>query len=164
MRQSAQERQAGSALALCLSMAALSFGCSSSGPPAPGSFTEVYATVLGTPTCTNDYCHYEYSSISFGALDLSSQTNAYWNLVDQYCAGDACGGMGRKRVIPGDPNGSILYLKISETNPACGIQMPANTALFMETAGGTTKFTGPALTTAQQQLIYNWILNGAQNN
>jgi hypothetical protein len=149
----------GASFALSISMAALGFGCSSE-PPAPNSFTEVYAKVI-RPSCTNDFCHYNGVGIRYSALDLSSQVIAYWSLVDQPCAGPSCSEMGT-RVLPGQPNDSILYLKVSQTMPPCGIQMPADTATLENT--GATVFSGTPLTQDQQTLIYDWIAEGAPNN
>jgi hypothetical protein len=160
MRLAATARQAGGALALSVSMVVLGFGCSSTPPAGPNSFTEVYTQII-QPTCSNDYCHYQDVSIRYGALDMSSQVDAYWSLVDQLCAGGACSGMGFRRVIPGDPEDSMLYEKVSQPNPSCGVQMPANVAALQ---AGIPEFSGNALTEAQQSLIYNWILDGAQNN
>jgi len=141
-------------------MAVLGFGCSST-PPAANSFTEVYSQII-QPTCSSDFCHYEGVGIRYGALDMSAQVSAYWSLVDQLCAGAACSGNGNRRVVPGDPADSIMYLKVSESAPPCGAQMPADTATLRQS--GSTVFSGTALTTAQQTLIYNWIYEGAQDN
>jgi hypothetical protein len=160
MRLAVPERKAGATIAVSMAIGALAFGCSSS-PPAANSFTEVYTQVL-QPTCASDFCHYPNVGIRYGALDLSTQVAAYWSLVDQLCAGAACSGMGNRRVIPGDPASSILYEKVSEAQPPCGAQMPADTTVLMQT--GSIVFSGTSLSAAQQQLIYNWILEGAPNN
>jgi hypothetical protein len=66
------------------------------------------------------------------------------------------------RVVPFQPEASIMYLKVSETMPPCGSQMPADpTALLTK---GSAVFSGTPLTSAQQQLIYDWIADGAQDN
>ncbi|HVZ86112.1 MAG TPA: hypothetical protein VHG72_04040 [Polyangia bacterium] len=132
----------------------------STAPPAAHSFTEVYRTVLAQ-TCSNDYCHYNGIGIRYGALDMSSQVYAYWSLVGQPCMGPSCSEMGT-RVIPGQPDQSILYLKVTQTMPPCGSQMPADPAVL--TATGNSVFSGTALPDDQQQLIHDWILDGAQNN
>ena len=145
----------------------LGSGCSALDPspastshPAPNSFTDVYRTIIA-PTCSNDYCHYNGVGIRYSALDMSSQVYAYWSLVGQPCMGPSCSEMGT-RVIPGDPNDSILYLKVSETMPPCGSQMPADPGVL--TSQGTSVFSGTALPDDQQQLIHDWIQAGAQNN
>jgi hypothetical protein len=161
MRLSLLERHTGAAFALSISMVLFGSGCSSSTAPSANSFTEVYAQIIG-PSCTNDFCHYQNVGIRYGALDMSTQIAAYWSLADVLCAGASCSGNGNRRVVPGDPSDSILYLKVSESSPPCGAQMPADEAALRES--GTTVFSGTPLTADQQQLIYNWIYEGAQNN
>jgi hypothetical protein len=139
--------------------ALLGLGCSSP-PPSANSFTEVYTTVI-KPSCNSDFCHYNYVGIRYSALDMSSQVIAYWNLVDQPALGPSCSEMGT-RVVPGRPNSSLMYLKVSQTMPPCGSQMPADRDALL--SKGTSVFSGTALSASQQQLIYNWILEGAQNN
>ncbi|MFL5304505.1 MAG: hypothetical protein ACJ8F1_04800 [Polyangia bacterium] len=124
------------------------------------SFTQVYTTVLH-PSCSNDYCHYNGVSVRYSALDMSSQVYAYWSLVDQPCAGPSCSAMGT-RVVPGDPDRSILYLKVADTMAPCGARMPANQTILL--TKGTSEFSGVALPDDQQQLIHDWIAAGAPNN
>jgi hypothetical protein len=138
---------------------ALSFGCSSPAPP-PNSFTEVYTKVIA-PSCTSAYCHFNGVTIKYGALDLSSRVVAYWNLVDQPLAGPSCALMGT-RVVPFQPAASVMYLKVSQTTPPCGNQMPADPTVLLTKQ--TSMFSGTALSMDQQQLIFNWIADGAQNN
>jgi len=160
MRLAVAARQRGGALALSMSMMVLGFGCDSTPPGGPNSFTEVYTQII-QPTCSNDFCHYQNVGIRYSALDMSTQVSAYWSLVDQLCAGAACSGMGYRRVIPGDPADSMLYEKVSQKTPPCGVQMPADIAALQR---GTPQFSGNALTKDQQSLISNWILEGAQDN
>jgi len=151
-------------LALLSSMALMSFGCSSSSAPPAVSFTNVYTEII-QQKCSNDYCHAAGASQKTGgdALDMSSQVVAYWSLVDQFCAGPPCLGSGYRRVAPGDPSSSMLYLKVSESNPGCGNQMPADLSYFLVNPG-ESRFSGTALSDPDQTLIYNWIKEGAQNN
>jgi len=135
--------------------AVLSFGCGSGAPPAADSFTKVYPEVIAK-TCSSDYCH----NISVNTpLDMSSKVRAYWSLVDQPCSGSNCYGQGT-RVIPGQPENSIMYQKLSATTVQCGLQMPLDTDMFLK---GTLQFSA-ALPQPQQDLIRNWIQDGAQNN
>jgi hypothetical protein len=159
MRLAVTARHVAAAFGLSISMVALS--CSSANPAAANSFTEVYTQVI-QPNCTNAFCHYQYVGTRYGALDMSSQVDAYWSLVDQLCVGAACSGNGNRRVIPGDPEDSIMYLKVSQASPPCGVQMPADVGAL--TQMGSAAFSGTALTADQQNLIYNWILEGAPNN
>jgi hypothetical protein len=160
MRLADAARLTGGALALSMSAVVLGPGCDPTPPGGPNSFTEVYTQVI-QPTCNNDFCHYQNIGIRYSALDMSTQVAAYWSLVDQLCAGAACSGMGYRRVIPGDPKDSMLYQKVSQMNPPCGVQMPASIPKLQE---GTPEFSGNALSSAQQSLISNWILEGALNN
>ncbi|HVZ87868.1 MAG TPA: hypothetical protein VHG72_12915 [Polyangia bacterium] len=160
----AVSRRGRSVLPALILVALFGAGCStlersSSSPPAH-SFTNVYAQIIHL-TCSNDFCHYNGVGIRYSALDMSSQVYAYWGLVGQPCSGPSCSEMGT-RVIPGQPENSILYLKVSEAMPPCGSQMPADPAVL--TASGTSVFSGNALSDDQQQLIYDWIEEGAQNN
>jgi len=148
----------------------LGFGCSSpatSPATSPNSFTNVYSTVISR-NCTNVYCHDNGVSVkTSGGLDMSSQTIAYWSLVDHILEGASCGNIVlQKRVVPYQPDNSIMYLKVSQTNPPCGVQMPADPVKLWPTgpAGGVPVFSGTALPADEQQLIYNWIKEGAQNN
>ena len=135
-------------------------GCGSNAAPSPNSFTKVYAEII-QPTCSNDFCHYNGVGIRFSALDMSSQVRAYWSLVGQPCNGASCFQIGT-RVVPGQPDTSIMYLKVSEPTPPCGSQMPADPQTLLTT--GTAVFSGTALTADQLQLLHDWIQEGAQNN
>ena len=125
----------------------------------PKSFTLLYNTVL-RPSCSNAYCHYSGVGIRISDLDMSSRSYAYWSLVDQPGGGPACGKMGT-RVVPGDPDHSLLYLKVLPTAP-CGARMPANVTTMLMT--GTSEFSGTPLPDDQQQLIADWIANGAKDD
>ena len=159
----------GAVFALSVS-AALSLGCGSGAAPAANSFTKVYTEVIQS-TCANDYCHY-YGVAGANALtpgnsglDMSSKVRAYWSLFDRPCIGTSCNQLG-KRVVPGDPDSSMLFLKVQDPAPApvpCGSEMPADINTFLTT--GTVLFiTGTALPQEKQDLIQNWIKDGAQNN
>jgi hypothetical protein len=56
-----------------------------------------------------------------------------------------------------------MYQKLSPS-PPCGIQMPADSAMYSTNGTSDLTFSGPALSSDQQQLIYNWIQEGAQDN
>jgi hypothetical protein len=148
------------ALASSAGLVLLGPGCSSSGPPAPNSFTEVYTKVI-QPSCTSDYCHYNGVGLRYSGLDMSSQVIAYWSLVNQPAMGASCSQMGT-RVIPGYPEDSLLYTKVSQTMPSCGSRMPADVNALVNNGGAI--FSGTALGTDLQNLIYQWISDGAQDN
>jgi hypothetical protein len=145
--------------------AVFGFGCSSPAPT-PNSFTNVYSKVIA-PNCTNVYCHGNGVPVTVGGLDMSNQVIAYWSLVNHVLEGPSCGNtIAQRRVIPSQPENSLLYLKVSMANPPCGVQMPADpVALWPSGAGAPSAvFSGTALSSGDQQLIYNWIKEGAQND
>ena len=105
------------------------------------TFSRVQNLVL-TPSCASVNCH-KGSSSQYG-LDLSSGL-AYSNLVNV-----PSGQMpALNRVTRGNPNQSYLVQKIERNAPDVGQQMPLN---------------GQPLNTDLQQLVRNWIAEGAKNN
>jgi hypothetical protein len=152
----------------------LGFGCGSSGTPAGGgdgsagsggsggsggssaTFTEIYSTILnptGGSGCVNQICHaagFETQPAQ-GGLDMSTQTLAYMNLVNVKALGTLCAPSGDIRVVPGNPSTSLMYLKVSEATPPCGVQMPDMMLLSSLTP----------LTADQLQTISDWITAGA---
>jgi len=85
------------------------------------TFDSLYDAALST-TCVA--CHAPGGLYS--ALDLSSKEAAYAALVNQPVAdiaADPCAGMGT-RVVPGNCQDSLLYQKLAEATPSCGVQMP----------------------------------------
>jgi hypothetical protein len=154
--------------------AVLSVGCGAGGPPAANSFTKVYTETV-QPKCSNNFCHYNGVSIQYSALDLSSKVRAYWSLVGLPCMGNICSQRGT-RVVPGQPEASMMYLKVSQESPPCGLQMPADTT-FRTNGISELMFTRcpdaaqpapncrEATLPAEEQLrIHDWIQEGAQNN
>jgi predicted CxxxxCH...CXXCH cytochrome family protein len=147
--------------------AVFGLGCSSPAP-APNSFTNVYSNVIAK-NCTNVYCHDNGVPVTLGGLDMSNQVIAYWSLVNHVLEGPSCGTgttISQRRVVPYQPENSLLYLKVSMANPPCGVQMPADpVALWPSGAGAPSMvFSGKALSSDDQKLIYNWIKEGAQND
>jgi hypothetical protein len=158
-------RGAGGAAYALLIAGALSVGCSSTAS-SPNSFTNVYGNVLA-PNCTNAYCHFNLVPQRWSGLDLSNQVTAYWGLVNHLPEGAACNAPSYGlRVLPYSPENSILYQKVSMSNPPCGAQMPTDPAqqFPLGPANPQFVFSGQALSPNDQQLIYNWIKEGALNN
>jgi mono/diheme cytochrome c family protein len=108
--------------------------------PSGTGFADIYTGIL-MASCAS--CHQPGGP--FQALDLSSQTAAYTNLVgkDASTAG-LCGGKG-KYVVPGDCENSILYQKL-QPSPKCGTQMPMG---------------GNPLSAAAIKSVCDWIKAGA---
>lgn len=147
-------------VALCLASAV---GCGSSGDDdsagsaggaagnaAPAAkFSEIYAMMF--PMATNarcDACHsMPANDIANGNLEMGkTQMSAYTALVGQSSRSSRC--MGKTLVMPGQPEMSLLYQKVSAA-PPCGSRMPL---------GGT------AFSEAQLEMIRSWIAAGAAND
>jgi hypothetical protein len=105
------------------------------------TFSQVQIQVF-TPSCASVNCH-KGSSSQYG-LDLSSGL-AYSNLVN-VPSGQA---PTLNLVTRGNPNQSYLVQKIERNPPEVGQQMPLS---------------GQPLNTDLQQLVRNWIAEGAKNN
>jgi hypothetical protein len=86
--------------------------------------------------------------LNLGKLDMSAQDKAYTNLVNVAAAGSECSGKGT-RVVPGNADGSLLYLKVSADAPPCGGKMPLGLTPIPKT---------------QADMIDAWIADGAKNN
>lgn len=107
---------------------------------------DVYPKLIRTKcgACHND-------APSFGGLAFfpGGPETAYMNLVNQPAGNSRpdfkCKDSGLIRVVPGDPEHSLMYLKL--TNPPCGSKMPSGIA-------------GMA-TPEQLELVRQWILDGA---
>ena len=95
-------------------------------------------------TCRLDSCH----GGGLIGLDFSNKDAAWSSLVDQPAAADsACAMLGKKRVLPNQPDESLLYLKLDSDSP-CGSQMPP----------------GGQLRQAARDRIRAWIEMGAKND
>jgi hypothetical protein len=138
---------------LALTVVACSSSSSSSGSspdagPPPATFTQVYTTVV-TQHCAPCHTTAGGQGISGGKLDMTTQATAYTNLVGVPAAGEACAGKGT-RVVAGQPEQSIMYLKASDSDPApCGSKMPLGSN---------------GLDAASSNILEGWIAAGAPNN
>lgn len=103
------------------------------GPP---TFAEVQREIF-TPRCANAACH----SGEDPPLELDlSEGNAYANIVNV----DAVAAPGKKRVVPGDPSESLLYL-VTEGPVTPVRRMPV----------------GFPLSDSERDLLRRWIEDGA---
>lgn len=108
-------------------------------PSDPTTFTSIQANIL-TPRCVNQGCH------PGGGAPMSLAAGAaYNNLVNVNSAT-----YGKPRVAPGNPNNSVLYLKLIGDNTVGGIagRMPL----------------GSALSATDIQAVRDWITKGAPND
>jgi hypothetical protein len=120
----------------------------------------VYTAIIGQ-RCTG--CHRPGGSgVTVGMLDMSTPAAAYANLVGVNAQGTGAGASGvtcasaqRVRVVPGDPDGSLLYHKVHSklagTPAPCGSPMPLPA-------------TAAPLTQAEVGLISGWITGGAPDD
>jgi outer membrane protein assembly factor BamB len=108
------------------------------------TFRAIYTDIIVGQGCTTTSCH----GSNQGNLRMSSRAEAYANLVSVAASGPLCEGIGLNRVEPGDPDHSLLYDKISQTQPACGTAMPP---------------TGP-LSAEDVARIRDWITRGAPDD
>ncbi|HVU00433.1 MAG TPA: hypothetical protein VHE30_01730 [Polyangiaceae bacterium] len=141
-----------------LGLALLLSACSSddskpAAVPQDPTFTRVVSEVLRAKNCgaNGALCH----ALAAGGFKLGSNDAIYKELLDEDAGGTECtpnaeaGVPARKRVIPNDPENSLLYQKIAVDPPACGDPMPKGQ---------------PPLDPPQIQLVYDWIKAGAQND
>jgi hypothetical protein len=92
----------------------------------PGTFTHVYEHAF--MSCKLKMCH----GGGLIGIDMSSRDGAYASLVDQPSNPTApCAKLGKKRIQPGQPDESLLYLKL-DANAPCGQQMPPGGQLTQE--------------------------------
>lgn len=108
----------------------------------PGTFSHIYENAFRT-------CRTQCHVMGFSMLNMATREAAYAALVDQDSnpRNMGCAPLGLKRVKPGAPEQSLLYLKLDISAP-CGQQMPP----------------GGLLTQAFRDEVRDWIANGAKND
>ncbi len=109
------------------------------------TYGAIYREVL-TPNCAFEFCH----GGSGLFMDLETKELGYRTLVNFRAAGVDCQSTGLMHVLPGKPEESLLYLKI--TMPPCGKKMP----LMYVTSG--------MLDPREIEQIRQWILRGAPDD
>jgi hypothetical protein len=131
-------------------------GGSGGAPGAAGGPTGTFSQVYESMKCgCSTFCH---GGVAGFNLNLS-KSEIYEALVGPDKLGGATGDMasggmciGMKRVVPGKPEASILYLKLANMSP-CGASMPPpNTP------------DGPPFTAGQLETVRSWIAAGAPKN
>ena len=118
-----------------LAILALVVSC---GPPPKPTFTRVEKEVF--TSCTFAACH-----VGAGAENLNLEKPAYAKIV----GAPTHGWDGGTLVVPGKPDESYLYEKLSKDMPRTGVRMPN---------------TGDPLEPERLQLVKDWITAGAENN
>ncbi|HEX3593583.1 MAG TPA: hypothetical protein VHU80_00740 [Polyangiaceae bacterium] len=109
------------------------------------TYGAIYREVL-LPNCSFEFCH----GGSGLFMDLETKELGYQTLVNFPAAGIECKSTGLMHVLPGKPEQSLIYLKI--TTPPCGKKMP-----LMYTTGGM-------LDPRDIEQIRRWIALGAPND
>jgi polyvinyl alcohol dehydrogenase (cytochrome) len=89
------------------------------------TFSAIYDDILVASGCTTSACH---GTGARGRLDMSTRDGAYAELVGTVAEGGGCAPTGLFRVAPGDPDQSLLQLKVDRV-PPCGGPMPPAAAL-----------------------------------
>jgi hypothetical protein len=109
---------------------------------APGTFSHIYE---GAFWSCRSRCHV----MGYSMLNMATREAAYAALVDQDSnpRNVECAPLGLKRVKPGDPDQSLLYLKLAIL-PPCGQQMPP----------------GGLIRAELREEVRQWILNGAKDD
>jgi hypothetical protein len=111
----------------------------------PVSFTTVFNEVLNPKGCTGGYCHAGHA----GGLLMDSIESAYDNLVNKESSTPTdC--EATMRVVPGDPDASMLWIRVRPNADDCLTpeqKMPA--------------FGEEGLSAEELKLIHDWILTGA---
>ena len=122
-----------------------------SGEPQP-TFSWFYDNIV--PNCAGPLCH---SSVAGGNLVFDTKDNAYAQLMMAGMGMNLgastnptnCVDAGMMRVVPNNPDMSLLYNKIrTDMDPPCGNRMP----------------TGSTLCASTIEAVRMWIMAGAQNN
>lgn len=115
--------------------------------PAASTFTEIHTALFPEATAAKcDFCHGQVANqISNGLLNMGQDDRdlAYDVLLHQTSTSRDCAGM--PYVVPGDPEGSLLYTKLL-AEPGCGERMPLG---------------GGALPASQIRMVQSWIEGGA---
>jgi hypothetical protein len=120
-------------------------GVDAGAPTYDPTYSAVWNEIL-SPRCALPFCH----AGSADYLQLPNETMGYASLVNAPAAGPDCAATGLKRIDPGHPETSLLYLKV--TNPPCGMKMPI--------AYGAPDY----LDSLQVAQISKWITAGAPND
>ncbi len=131
-------------------------GAGGRGMPGAPTFTAIFDEIIAGTGCNGGpTCH---SGTIAGMLLMTNKDQAYMNLVMKPAAGvnippnmaiPNCKDVSMMRVVPGQPDMSLLVKKVEMLMPPCGGPMPPGMTL---------------LPMAQQQQIRQWIMMGAMNN
>jgi hypothetical protein len=120
---------------------------------APGTFSYLFKNVIVAVGCNGGtLCH---ATAAATTLSLNNRDTAYMSLVNVAAMGKNlvkgkgpdCKDSGLIRVVPGNPDQSLMMLKVQGKQP-CGDPMPPTSPLAAD----------------KVQLIHDWIAAGAKND
>lgn len=140
-------RTRGAAVLLLGSLLSIACGDDGDGgtPSNDPTFTRVMTEAVSSRRCGGPTCH---SNATMSGFVMGSTDTLYAALVNQPASGPDCASTGMMLVVPGDPDNSLLYLKL--TTAPCGDAMPP-------TGSG-------ALPADAVELVRQWILAGAKKD
>jgi hypothetical protein len=108
------------------------------------TFTNIFT--FDFRSCRVSTCH----GMGLAGVLMATQDSAWTSLVNQPSSSSSqakCMALGKQRVVPNDPDNSLLYLKL-DVNAPCGQQMPP----------------GGQLSRVARERIRTWIAMGALND
>jgi hypothetical protein len=121
-----------------------------------GTYAQVHR-ILQCSSCSNSFCH--GASAGFSLQASRSEVYDRWLGADREggrtgsaAEGGLCEGM--RLVVPGEPDSSLLYLKLADQTPPCGSPMPPN----------VTQPSDPRLSADELDILYSWIAAGAHKD
>jgi outer membrane protein assembly factor BamB len=128
-------------------------GSMAAGPtvtPGSATWSAIWQEVIVNNGCNGgSTCH---ASVSGGNLVMQTKAASYTALVNAAAGGNtgtpACAATGGTRVVPGDPDNSLLVNKIEQATPKCGAHMPP----------------GGMLKPEQLKQVRDWVAAGALDN
>ncbi|HET8937057.1 MAG TPA: PQQ-binding-like beta-propeller repeat protein [Polyangiales bacterium] len=128
-------------------------GTMTSGPtfvPGSATWSAVFQEVIVNNGCNGgSTCH---ASTSGGNLVMQTKADSYKALVNMAAMGASstptCAASNMKRVVPSDPDNSLLINKLEQATPACGARMPPGAALKPE----------------QIKQVRDWVAAGAKDD
>lgn len=121
-----------------LSLGMMLAACGDSGGAEPATLSEIEAEVFAK-SCTFGACH--KGAAPAGMLNLESDTH-------KKLVGVMATGVSTPLVVPGDPEGSYLFEKLTASIPANGDPMPP----------------GAPLSAAKIEMVRSWIEAGAADD
>lgn len=110
------------------------------------TFNAVFDEVFEHNLCTSEFCH----GLGGTTLNFSTKRAGYDSLVEREATGSKCKDRGLTLVVPGDPEASLLFQKVSTDTPPCGARMP--------------HFPGLVINAREIEQIRQWIALGALDN